>query len=466
VDVEGARSQYQLAEQCRACGIEVFDPDVSCITAAGGGPLHVPAPAARSSSRNLSVSNNSVRIDGERLWSRLMSMSEIGATPAGGCNRRALTDEDRAGRELLMSWCRDAGCEIRLDAIGNIFARRAGRNSKLPPVITGSHLDTQPTGGKFDGVFGVLAGLEVIETLNDHDIETDHPLEVVVWTNEEGCRFDTAMMGSAVWAGAMPIEAAYALADRDGRQVEQELVRIGHKGKIAARAGPVRAAFEAHIEQGPILESANKPIGIVTGVQHMSRHRIVIEGKETHAGPSPMETRKDPMMALADFLPKLYAMAERNRPHARLTIGYIHAIPGSSNTVPGQLELTVDIRHPEKTAYDGMIAGFREHVSSACEKRSTPVRMECFWEAPGVEFDGDCINAVRKAVETTGYDSMELYSGAGHDACNLSAVVPTSMIFIPCEGGLSHNESENAKPEHVEAGCNVLLHAIVVIDGI
>ena len=406
-----------------------------------------------------------LRVDGRRLWSRLMTIAEIGATPAGGCNRQALTDEDKAGRELFMSWCRNAGCELRVDAIGNIFGRRAGHDNALPPVLTGSHLDTQPTGGKFDGTFGVLAGLEVVETLNDHRLQTQHPIDIVVWTNEEGCRFDTAMMGSAVWTGAMPAEAAFALTDRAGKSVEQELVRIGHKGDIAAAAGPVKAAFEAHIEQGPILEAANKQIGVVTGVQHMSRHRIVIEGKETHAGPSPMESRQDPMMALARFLPKLYAMAGKYRPHARLTFGYINASPGSGNTVPGQLELTVDIRHPEKTAYDAMIAECRDHVSSECKKLRMRARVECFWEAPGVEFDSDCVAAVRKAVAITGYDSMVLISGAGHDACNLSAVAPTGMIFIPCEGGLSHNELENVKPEHVEAGCNVLLHAIVELAG-
>ncbi|MDH3750012.1 MAG: Zn-dependent hydrolase [Gammaproteobacteria bacterium] len=402
-----------------------------------------------------------LRINGERLWARLMAMGEIGATPAGGCNRQALTDEDKAGRDLFVKWCREAGCKIRVDAIGNVFARRSGTDESLPPVITGSHLDTQPTGGKFDGIYGVLAGLEVIETLNDHDVETLHPIEAVVWTNEEGCRFDTAMMGSAVWAGAMPLQDAYALTDRDNKTVAEELTRIDYQGTHTAYFGPVKAAFEAHIEQGPILEAEQKTVGVVTGVQHMSRHRIVIEGKETHAGPTPMSIRQDPMLALADFLPRLYAMAEQHAPDARLTFGYIHTLPGSSNTVPGQLELTVDIRHPQKAAYDAMIAGYQEYVQQACDERGTPVSMECFWEAPGVEFNADCVNAVRKAVATTGYDSMEIVSGAGHDACNVAAVVPTGMIFIPCKDGLSHNEAESAEPEHVEAGCNVLLHAIL-----
>lgn len=402
-----------------------------------------------------------LRINGERLWSRLMAMGEIGATPAGGCNRQALTNEDKVGRDLFVRWCGEAGCETRIDAVGNLFARRSGKDDSLGAVISGSHLDTQPTGGKFDGIYGVLAALEVIDTLNDHNVQTLHPVEAVVWTNEEGCRFDTAMMGSAVWAGVMSLEDAYALSDRDGNTVADELARIEYRGEYPASFGAVKAAFEAHIEQGPILEAENKTIGVVTGVQHMGRHRIVIDGKETHAGPTPMSIRQDPMLALADFLPRLYAIAEQHAPDARLTFGYIHALPGSSNTVPGQLELTVDIRHPQKAAYDAMTSGYQQCVQQACDARGTPVSMECFWEAPGVEFDAACINAVREAVTMTDYDSMELVSGAGHDACNVAGVVPTSMIFIPCKDGLSHNEAESAEPQHVEAGGNVLLHAML-----
>jgi N-carbamoyl-L-amino-acid hydrolase len=390
-----------------------------------------------------------------------MEMGEIGATPAGGCNRQALTDEDKVGRDRFVEWCKVAGCEVRFDAVGNIFARRAGNDDSLPPVLSGSHLDTQPTGGKFDGIFGVLATLEAIETMNDHGVQTEHPIEVVVWTNEEGCRFDTAMMGSAVWSGDMTLDDAHALTDRDGKTVGDELVRLGHKGNVPARHVSVKAAFEAHIEQGPVLEAEGKTIGIVTGVQHMSRHRIRITGKETHAGPSPMSIRQDPMMALADFLPRLYEMAESHAPDARLTFGFISASPGSSNTVPGELELTVDIRHPNKAAYDTMVSSYQQIVEDACDRHNTPVAMECFWQAPGVEFDAACVDSVRRATQDTGYDSMELVSGAGHDACNVAAVAPTSMIFIPCKDGLSHNESESAEPEHVEAGANVLLLAIL-----
>jgi N-carbamoyl-L-amino-acid hydrolase len=331
----------------------------------------------------------------------------------------------------------------------------------LPAVITGSHLDTQPTGGKYDGVYGVLAGLEVLETLNDHDIETDHPLEVVVWTNEEGCRFNVAMMGSAVWSGAMELEQAYALTDSDGKSVREELLRIGHKGAIPARATATKAAFEAHIEQGPMLESAEKVIGVVSGVQHMSRHEIIIEGQEAHAGPTPMAMRKDPVMALAAFLPKLYQLANQQGPQSRMTFGVIETSPGSNNTVPGRLLMTVDIRHPDKAVYDTLVDTAYQKVRDACVYYGLVHKMTCFWEAPGVEFDPGCVQSVRSAVREHGYPTMEMVSGAGHDACNLSSVVPTSMIFIPCAGGLSHNEKEAAESAHIGAGATVLMHAML-----
>ncbi|NCF18859.1 MAG: hydantoinase/carbamoylase family amidase [Haliea sp.] len=402
---------------------------------------------------------NEIRINGERLWSRLMEMATHGALPGGGCNRQALTDEDRAGRELFMQWCRDIGCEIRMDAVGNIFARRAGSDATMPPVITGSHLDTQPSGGKFDGVYGVLAGLEVLHTLHENDVTTLHPLEVVVWTNEEGCRFDTAMMGSAVWSGKMPLDQAYALTDREGRSVREELERIGHLG--SADTEPVHAALELHIEQGPVLEAEGKTIGIVTGVQHMSRHRIVIHGQEAHAGPTPMEMRRDPVMALSRILPELYALAAQHGPDGRVTFGFLEALPGSSNTVPGRLELTVDIRHPLEDYYREMLSGYQRIVEGACSALQLDFEMQCFWEAPGVEFDTGCIAAVREATLQCKLSGREMVSGAGHDACNVSTVAPTSMIFIPCEGGLSHNEAENTLPQQAAAGANVLLGAML-----
>jgi N-carbamoyl-L-amino-acid hydrolase len=399
-------------------------------------------------------------IDSQRLWSRLMSMAEIGATPAGGCNRQALTDEDAAGRELFMTWCRDAGCDIRLDAIGNIFARRPGNDPLAKPVITGSHLDTQPTGGKYDGIYGVLAGLEVLETLNDHDIETDHPVEVVVWTNEEGSRFDTAMMGSAVWSGAMSLADAYQLRDLQGACIEDELKRIGHLGEDQPRQ-EVHAAFELHIEQGPILEAEDLQIGVVTGVQHMCRYRITIHGQETHAGPSPMAMRRDPMMAATRILSRLYTLADEHGPGARVTIGYIHAEPGSPNTVPGEVVFTADLRHPDAESYRAMQEKCEDAVKFSCHDLNLDGEANRIWEAPGVTFNQSCISAVRKAVKKRRYPAMDIISGAGHDACNIAAVAPISMIFVPCKDGLSHNEAESILPEQAAAGANILLDAIL-----
>ncbi|MEH6517457.1 MAG: Zn-dependent hydrolase [Halioglobus sp.] len=406
------------------------------------------------------MTNNKPSINSERLWSRLMQMAEIGATPAGGCNRQALTDEDATGRELFMSWARDAGCEVSLDAIGNIFARRAGRETNSAPVMTGSHLDTQPTGGKFDGIYGVLAGLEVLDTLNDSNIETDHPIDVVVWTNEEGSRFDTAMMGSAVWSGAMALEQAYELRDLSGASVHSELGRIGHLGPNTLRQA-VHAAFELHIEQGPILEVEDLEVGIVTGVQHMCRYRITIRGQETHAGPSPMPMRRDPMMAVAKILSELYQLADDHAPGARVTIGYINAEPGSPNTVPGEVTFTADLRHPEANQYAAMLSACEESVRGACTQFLLDGDANRVWEAPGVSFDSDCIEAVRKGVGNRGYRAKEMVSGAGHDACNIASVAPISMIFIPCENGLSHNEAENITEAHAAAGANTLLDAIM-----
>jgi N-carbamoyl-L-amino-acid hydrolase len=408
-----------------------------------------------------------MRVNGPRLWSRLMAMAEIGATAHGGCNRQALTDLDMAGRHLLSQWAEAAGCRARTDAVGNLFIRRAGRDEGLPVVMTGSHLDTQPTGGKFDGVYGVLAGLEVIESLNDHSIATLHPIELVVWCNEEGSRFPMAMMGSAVWSGRLALETAYRLTDRAGTSVREELERLGFAANPASVSQTftarqtVKAAFEAHIEQGPVLEEKSKTIGVVTGVQHMSRHEVVVEGQEAHAGPTPMHLRRDPIRVLADLLPALYAATAERGPDARFTVGFIETLPGSPNTVPGRLRFTVDIRHPEAGQYRALRAELERLVDAALERHSLRGEVRCVWEAPGVSFDPGCIAAVRAAVAGLGFDAMEIVSGAGHDSCNVSAVAPTAMIFVPCAGGLSHNEAESALPSDLTAGANVLLHAMV-----
>ncbi len=392
-------------------------------------------------------------------------MAEIGATPRGGCNRQALTDADWAGRALLTDWATAAGCRMREDAIGNLFLRREGRSAELPVVLTGSHLDTQPTGGKFDGIYGVLAGLEVIESLNDAGVATEYPIEVGVWCNEEGCRFPMAMMGSAVWSGRLPIAQAHALVDQAGRSVGLELERLGVDTHAAMVRQPVKASLEVHIEQGPVLEQRAKTIGVVTGVQNMSRHEVVVWGREAHAGPTPMDMRRDPIRVLADVLPAIYAAARERGPEARLTVGVIETFPGSPNTVPGRLRFTIDVRHPEADQYASLRSAVEGLVGTALRHHGLEGSINCVWAAPGIAFDADCIAAVRGAAARLGYASLDMVSGAGHDSCNVAAVVPTAMIFVPCAEGLSHNEAESADLKDLEAGANVLLHAILSLAG-
>jgi len=403
------------------------------------------------------------RVNGHRLWSRLMDMAQIGATANGGCNRQALTDADFAGRTLLSRWAKAAGCSVRVDSVGNLFLRRPGRDDTLPVVMTGSHLDTQPTGGKFDGVFGVLAGLEVLESLNDAAVLTLHPIEVCVWCNEEGCRFPMAMMGSAVWAGRLPLETALGLTDRAGTAVRQELQRAGLDTAVPLERQAVKAAIELHIEQGPVLEQQAVTIGVVTGVQHMSRHEIVVLGQEAHAGPTPMELRRDPIRVLADLLPALYAATAQHGPDARMTVGCIETAPGSPNTVPGRLRFTVDLRHPDARQYRLLCDAAARLLQESLARHGLKGDIRCVWEAPGVVFDDACIDAVRTAAAALGLRHREMVSGAGHDSCNVAAVAPTAMIFVPCAGGLSHNEAETAAPSDVEAGANVLLHSIMAL---
>jgi N-carbamoyl-L-amino-acid hydrolase len=381
----------------------------------------------------------------------------------GGCNRQALTDVDLAGRRLLSRWAQEAGCSVRVDAIGNVFARRAGSDQSLPVVMTGSHLDTQPTGGRFDGVYGVLAGLEVMETMNEQALATRHPIELCVWCNEEGSRFPMAMMGSAVWSGRLALEAAYALTDRAGISVRSELERLGIVTANTLPRPAVKASLEAHIEQGPILEEQGKTIGVVTGVQHMSRHEILVTGQEAHAGPTPMHLRRDPIRVLAQVLPKLYALTESHGPQARFTVGCIETRPGSANTVPGSLRFTVDVRHPDAHHYAALKSAVHETVRASLDEHALQGEIRCVWEAPGVNFDAVCVDAVRHAAESLGCTAIDMVSGAGHDSCNVSAVAPTAMVFVPCAGGLSHNEAESATAADLAAGANVLLHALLAL---
>jgi beta-ureidopropionase / N-carbamoyl-L-amino-acid hydrolase len=408
-----------------------------------------------------STTQSLVRVNGERLWQSLMDMAKIGATDKGGCNRQALTDLDRQGRDLFVHWCEEAGCSIRVDKMGNIFARRAGRNNELPAVITGSHLDTQPTGGKFDGVYGVLAGLEVIRSLNDVKLETEAPLEIVVWTNEEGARFSPAMIGSGVWAGVFDLEYGLSRRDKQGISIAESLTGIGYAGETNAEPFPIKAAFEVHIEQGPILEQEQRQIGVLSGVQGMKWYDLIIEGQPCHAGPSPMEGRRDPFMALAPIMQNLYDMAKVFAPWSRVTFGDIRAEPGARNTVPERLVVAVDLRHPEQDILEEIDRRFKSLVEQHCQLFNLQGTVREEWDSPAVTFNRSCVDSVQQAVDNLGYSHMPMFSGAGHDSVYVSRVAPTSMIFVPCEKGLSHNEAENADPRDLEAGCNVLLHAML-----
>jgi len=388
-------------------------------------------------------------------------MAKIGATPKGGVCRVALTDEDKDGRDLFIKWCLAADCKVEIDQIGNIFARRDGRNNNIPPVMIGSHLDSQPTGGKYDGVYGVLAGLEVIETLNDNNILTKAPIEIVSWTNEEGARFAPAMLASGVFAGEFSLDYAYSREDKKGNKLGEELERIGYKGELPVGNRPYSGTFEIHIEQGPILEAEKKSVGIVSGVQGIRWYDLVLTGKETHAGPSPMSYRKDPVKASIPILSQLYDLAEKYSPDARVTVGYMDASPGVKNTVPGKLTVSVDMRHPDDNILTAMDKDFKTIVKTEIQNSVIEGEIIDIWYSPPVAFAPQCIQAVRNAVEKLGVPSMEIVSGAGHDAVYISKVAPTSMIFIPCEDGLSHNELENAEKEDVINGTNVLLHAVL-----
>jgi N-carbamoyl-L-amino-acid hydrolase len=404
-----------------------------------------------------------IRVNGERLWRSLMRMAEIGATPKGGVNRQTLTDEDQRGRDLFRKWCEEAGLQVSIDRMGSMFARRQGTDQGQPPVMLGSHLDSQPTGGKFDGALGVLGALEVVRTLNDHGVRTRAPLEVVNWTNEEGCRFPPAMIASGVFAGVFDLEYGLSRKDHAGRTIGEELQRIGYAGDRPVGHRPVGALFELHIEQGPILEAYGQRIGIVTGAQGARWYDCAVLGAETHAGSAPMEGRRDALRAAAALLEEIYQIAHRHGPAGRATVGEFQAYPGSRNTVPGRVRFTVDLRHPDGGTMDAMDHSLRETFERAHGRAAGRLEfhLEEIWYAPPVAFDPDCIDAVRQAAATLGLSAREIVSGAGHDAVYMARVVPTAMIFVPCKDGISHAEIEYASPEACADGANVLLHAVL-----
>lgn len=407
-----------------------------------------------------------LKINGDRLWGSLMEMAEIGPGVAGGNNRQTLTDEDAEGRALFQKWCEDAGCTMGLDQMGNMFARREGTDPDALPVYVGSHLDTQPTGGKYDGVLGVLGGLEILRSLNDMGIKTKHPIVVTNFTNEEGTRYAPAMLSSGVFAGIHTQDWAYDREDAEGKKFGDELSRIGWRGDEEVGARKMHAFFELHIEQGPILEAEGKDIGVVTHGQGLSWTQVTITGKDAHTGSTPMPMRRNAGLAMARVLEAVDEIAWSHAPHAVGAAGHIDVHPNSRNVIPGKVVFTVDFRSPELSVIEDMEARLRVEGDKIAEAMGVEIEYEKVGGFDPVAFDEGCVGAVRDAAERLGYSHLNIISGAGHDACWINRVAPTAMVMCPCVDGLSHNEAEEISPEWAEAGTNVLFHAVVETAGI
>lgn len=401
------------------------------------------------------------RIDGRRLWDSLMSMAEIGATPKGGVRRITLTDVDRAGRDRFKDWCQAAGLSVTVDSMGNMFARREGKNPALPPVLMGSHLDSQPSGGKFDGALGVIAGLEVMRTLNDLGHETLRPVVLVNWTDEEGTRFGRSLMGSGVWAGVYPQAEIFQVTDIDGVTVRQALDSIGYAGPQEAKPFAADAYFELHIEQGPILERENTAIGIVTGAQAQVWYDAVIEGRDSHAGTTPPSMRRDALVGAARIIELVHAMMQARGEDGRGTVGFLEVLPNSRNVVPGEVRFSVEFRHPDDAELDRLDHDFEPRAFEIVRALGLKLTLTRLFKFKAQPFDADCVGLVESAAQRLGYSARRIVSGAGHDAVYVARRVPTAMIFTPCRDGLSHNEEEHIEPVQAEAGGQVLFEAVL-----
>lgn len=409
----------------------------------------------------MAAPGENLKINGDRLWDSLMDMARIGPGVAGGNNRQTLTDEDAEGRALFQKWCEEAGCSMGLDSLGNMFARREGTDPDALPVYVGSHLDTQPTGGKYDGVLGVLGALEILRTLNDLGIKTKHPIVATNWTNEEGTRFAPAMLASGVFAGVHDQDWAESREDAEGKRFGDELDRIGWRGEEEVGARKMHAFFELHIEQGPILEAEGKDIGVVTHGQGLSWTQVTITGKDSHTGSTPMPMRRNAGLGMARVLEKVEEIALSHAPHAVGAAGHIDVYPNSRNVIPGKAVFTVDFRSPELAVIKDMEARLKAAATEICDQMGLEVEFEKVGGFDPVEFDADCVSAVRSAADRLGYSHMNLISGAGHDACWINRVAPTAMVMCPCVDGLSHNEAEEISKEWATAGTDVLMHAVV-----
>lgn len=409
----------------------------------------------------MAAPGENLKINGDRLWDSLEDMAKIGPGVAGGNNRQTLTDEDAEGRALFQTWCEEAGCSMGVDTMGNMFATRPGTDPDALPVYVGSHLDTQPTGGKYDGVLGVLAGLELIRTMNDLDIKTKHPIVVTNWTNEEGTRYAPAMLASGVFAGLHTEDWAKDRVDAEGKRFGDELKRIGWEGDEPVGQRRMHAFFELHIEQGPILEVEGKDIGVVTHGQGLSWTQLTITGKDSHTGSTPMPMRRNAGLGMARVLEKVEEIALAHGPDAVGAAGHIEIHPNSRNVIPGKAVFTVDFRSPDLDILNKMVAQMKEAAQAICDDMELGLEMEQVGGFDPVTFDETCVRAVRSAAERLGYSHRDIISGAGHDACWINQVAPTAMVMCPCVDGLSHNEAEAISKDWAKAGADVLLHAVL-----
>ncbi len=406
---------------------------------------------------------SNLAINPQRLWDQIMETASYGATQKGGIKRLTLSDDDKKVRDWFKKECEALGCTVTVDAVGNMFALKSGRKNSLPPIAMGSHLDTQPTGGKFDGVLGVLGALEALRTMVDLGYETNAPIMIVNWTNEEGSRFAPAMLASGVYAKVFTPDYAYERTDRDGKTFGDELERIGYKGKAAAGSQKFQAMFELHIEQGPILEAESKMVGVVTGVQGMRWYEVTVKGQEAHTGATPMKLRKNALLGASRMIEAIHQVGMRHLPGVA-SVGLIENRPNSRNVVPGEVFFTVDLRHPEETVLDEMEKEYQQALPQIAGELDLELDEKRIWKSPAVKFAPELIECVRHGAEQAGFTTRDMASGAGHDAAYIARVAPTTMIFVPCLGGLSHNEAESTSFEECAAGSQVLLNAVLEYD--
>lgn len=404
---------------------------------------------------------NTLEIDSRRLWETLMRSGEIGPGRAGGLCRLPLTDPDKEMRDVFVAWCRDAGCTVTIDRVGNIFARRAASEENLAPVLVGSHLDTQVAGGKYDGILGVLAGLELIRTLNDAGLSTRRPIEVVCWTNEEGARFQPPMMCSGAFAGVHDVDWVLACKDDDGRVFGEELERIGYAGSAPVGGRELDSYFELHIEQGPELEARGIELGVVTGGYSTRGMVVEIHGENAHSGPTPMDKRRNALVGAALMIAAANDIGWSTHPPGKSTATRILVWPNKPGILPNYAQITIDFRHPDKTVTERMVTDMEAAIAQACKRANVEAQTTQRWEFGDERFDAECSDLVKRAAADLGVGYKEMLSQAGHDAYHMTRIAPTALLFSPCKDGISHNEAEHIELDYTVPSVNVLLHAVL-----